>query len=190
MVDWTITDLSNVMDKSIGYVCVLAEMRQFVQNNAVGHLDINIHQTAGAATLTTTLRMSADNFTITAINGHGIHYNYGNLPTFFGWDLPASFPTGGNAATDEQKAKLIHLLSEAARSTVIEEAFLAEIPGGGGVVLRDYGPLVNQYGHTCAAVGLLAATPARPLTAADYLQYAATLANDTPVKIAINALFG
>ena len=58
MVDWTITDLSNVMDKSIGYVCVLAEMRQFVQNNAVGHLDINIHQTAGAATLTTTLRMS------------------------------------------------------------------------------------------------------------------------------------
>lgn len=134
--------------------------------------------------------MSADNFTVTHINGQAIDYNYAGLPTFYAADLRGSFPTGVTAVNAHEKAKLLYLLPEAARSTVIENAFSAVLRSGGydGVTLQTYGPLVNNYGHTCAVVPLDPSTPTRPLTAQDYRQYAATLAIGTPARGAINAL--
>ncbi len=60
--------------------------------------------------------------------------------------------------------------------------------GVGSVTLETYGPLVNNYGHTCAEVNLNPASLERPLTADDYRQYAGTLPDGTPDKNAINAL--
>lgn len=189
MVDWTITQHSNAMDKRLGYARVLEEMRDFVRNNAAGNIQINVHQNAPNAAPTTSMTMSANNFTVTQINGNGIHYNYGNLPTFYGADLPTAFNSGGVAVDGLQKAKLLYLFPEAARSTVIEEAFSAAIGSGhGSVVLATYACLVNNYGHTCATVGLDPATPARPLAAADYVQYANTLADGVPARAQILAL--
>jgi hypothetical protein len=84
------------------------------------------------------------------------------------------------------------MLPEAARSAVIEKAFVDALTDNSSVKLSSYLPLVKAYQHTCgtAGVGLNHQHPPRTLTAADYKLYAATLPDRTPDRLHINALFG
>ncbi|SIN88503.1 hypothetical protein SAMN05444002_1242 [Vannielia litorea] len=178
MVDWVVTGNSNGMDRMLGYQRVLREMRQFVANNAAGTMTINIHRSPGNAPPTTSLTMSANNFTVTHINGHAINYNYGALLPFLASDLDA-FPAGAVQVSLPVKAKLLYMLPEAARSVPIEEDFTRVIQAMGTAMVdlnRWFVP-VHVYDKTCTAVGLDSASPARPLTAADYRQYANGLGN-------------
>ncbi|ROS05576.1 hypothetical protein EDC56_1113 [Sinobacterium caligoides] len=190
MIDWVVTESSNRMDIKLGFARVLEEMRAYVRTTLAGTVTINIYHETYGQEPKTSLTMSANNFEISHINGQVIHYNYVGLPTFYATDLPGSFPTGGAPANPVQKAKLLYLLPEAARSSVLEEKFTEELmryDGAGSVTLSDYTCLVNNYSHTCHSVGLNLASLARPLTAIDYRTYAATLAEGTPDKLAIAA---
>jgi hypothetical protein len=190
MVDWVITDGSNAMDKVVSYKGVLNAMRQHVAlgGNALA-MPIHIKQGVGANPPTTTLTMTNNNFTVTMINGAGIVYNYVlPLPVLRAADIPTAFPTGLNAATANQKAILLYMFPEAARSAVIEAAIIRALEGG-QVTLGDYAPLVNNYGKTCTQVGVNVNNPARVLVAGDYTAFANTLPMDTPDKASItNAL--
>lgn len=189
---WVVTDRSNPMDKVVGYQSMLAAMRSFVRAGGVAQpIVLSIKHGVGAAP-ETTLTMKNDNFEVTSINGHQISYNYaGGLEDFYASGFPSCFPTGATAPTAAQKTQLLYMFPEAARSAVIEDAFVDALTNNGSVKLNSYLPLVKAYQHTCGTggVGLNHHHPPRTLTAADYKLYAATLADRTPDKIHISALF-
>lgn len=188
-INWTITEASTNMDIYASYLSTLELMRNFVSSQTNRTTAIHINQTAGHGLPRTTLTMSSENFTVSQINGIDIDYNYVTMPTLYGGEVPHCFPVGGVAANSDEKAKLLYLLPEAARSKVIERKFGALLQSGhGSVSLAALGPLVNNYGHTCDRAGLTIASLERPLTKADYCAYADTLAAGTPVKRDIQAL--
>ncbi len=193
MPDWVVTDRSNPMDKVVGYQSMLAAMRTFVRAGGVAQpIVLTIKHGVGAAPATT-LTMKNDNFEVTSINGHQIAYNYaGGLEDFHASGFPNCFPTDGTAPTAAQKTQLLYMFPEAARSAVIEDAFVDALTNNASVKLSSFLPLVKAYQHTCGTggVGLNHHHPPRALTAADYKLYAATLADRTPDRIHINALFG
>ncbi len=191
--NWTvIAGISNPMDKIVGYQGLLAAMRAFVSvGGNVPNGTIQINQTAGNEPPRTTLQMTNNNFTVVQVNSNVINYNYSDpAPTFATAGIAAAFPVGNVNPTQDQKTRLLYLLVEAARSKVIEDAFVTAITTGAVVNLSTYSPLVKAYAHTCNLVHITVAHPERPLAAADYCAYAATLPEGTPDKEAINSLCG
>jgi hypothetical protein len=186
---WTITQHSNANDKQVGYQGVLNDMRQFVQNGGTvaQKATITINDGIGGSSGSITLTFTDNNFTVTDINGQAIKYTYPSpLPTFTATNLPSIFTKSPKAVTDSEKAQLIYLFSEAARSEVIETAMENAITNSGIVNLNTYAPFVHTYGHTCSHVGVNSAHPTRTLKCTDYCAYAATLQKGVPDRNDIN----
>lgn len=177
MTNWTIANNSNQMDNKVGYQQLLEKVRDFVRNSRTpSPTQITIKQLDGSNQKTTSLTMSNNNYMVSHVNGNAIVYNYsGNPPVIKSTDIPAKLPTGTTAPTESQKATLLYMVPEAARSKVIEAAIIRVIEGA-TVDLNRYAPLVKAYGHTCNRVQVSVDHPARPLTAEDYNAYALSLA--------------
>ena len=161
------------------YATMLAAVRAFMKAKHE-----NEYALITATDSKASVRMSSKNFEITHVNEVQLKsYNYGELGDCTLGELWAINDKIVNP-TGAQKAALIFLYAEAARSSLIEKAFTNLLDGkfSNGLPLSRLAPLVKNYANSCGQAGIDSDHPDRPLVSADYRKYAMTLDEGTPSR--------
>lgn len=183
----------NSTDKTDGYEQILQSMREFVKNNPPStdqNATISITAEELGYTGSISLLFTKENFEVTRINDHELlNYNYpSNLALFDTTTFPSGYPEHPHQVSPQQKAQLLFLFPEAARSKVIENAMKSALESyDDSVELKEYLPLVKNYKNVCQTEGvdITCAHPERPLKNDDYCKYAKTLNSGDSVRDAI-----